>query len=441
MLIKKLPHVLLTLLIGILVGCGSTNPLADEAQSNIESQNFKEALAAAEKSIQKSPKDPIGYYYKGVALGEMAGAEEDPAARTDIYKEMNAAFSKAKEVASQAEDVPGEVERIDDVKNVLWQGEHNRAVELATDDSLKKTVDEPLQRSMHHLKNATAIQPDSLLSWDVLSQVAAMNQNFEEAAGAKEKYISMAQDTSLEANDYLQLASYHFQLDNQEEVVASLEKAYDRFPDNQEIVSNLADAYQRVGEPEKAIATVQKLVEQEPKNPQYHLVLGTQIYQQALTITDSLSENSNQIVELRQQLNNSSDSEKQNIQQQISSLEQENEQLQSRIDELTDRAEEELNTVLEYRPNDDAAYNTLGIIYQNRAKALFDQRNQTTDNAKAAALDKKGQEFLKEAMRNYERAAEIDPANQDYWKSLFSIYTALGMDKKAQEAMDKAGMQ
>lgn len=441
MLVKKIPHVLLTLLIGILVGCGSTNPLADEAQSNIESQNFEEALAAAEESIQTNPKDPLGYYYKGVALGEIAGAEEDPAARAETYKEMNAAFEKAKEVAKEAEDVPGEVERIEDIKNVLWQTEHNRAVELATDDSLKKTVNNPLEQSMQHLKNATSIQPDSLLSWDVLSQVAAMNQSFEEAAGAKEKYISMAQDTSLEANDYLQLASYHFQLDNQQEVVTSLEKAHDQFPDNQEIVSNLADAYQRVGEPEKAIATVEKLVEQEPENPQYHLVLGTQIYQQALTITDSLSANSNQIVKLRQQLNNSSDSEKQNIQQQISSLEQENEQLQSRIDELTDRAEEELNTVLEYRPNDDAAYNTLGIIYQNKAKALFDQRNQTTDNAKAAELDKQGQEFLKESMRNYERAAEIDPNNQDYWKSLFSIYTALGMDEKAQQAMQKAGMQ
>lgn len=441
MLIKKLPHVLLTLLIGILVGCGSTNPLADEAQSNIESQNFEEALAAAEKSIEQNPQDPLGYYYKGVALGEMAGAEEDPQARAETYKEMNAAFAEAQEVAETAEDVPGEVERINDVKNVLWQTEHNRAVELATDDSLKQTVNNPLEQSMYHLKNATYIQPDSLLSWDVLSQVAAMNQNFEEAAGAKEKFISMAQDTSLEANDYLQLASYHFQLDNQQEVVNSLEKAHDQFPDNQEIVSNLADAYQRVGEPEKAISTVEKLVEQEPENPQYHLVLGTQVYQQALTITDSLSANSNEIINLRQELNNSSDSEKQNIQQQIKNLEQENQQLQSRIDKLTDRAEEELNTVLEYRPNDDAAYNTLGIIYQNKAKALFDQRNQTTDNQEAAELDKQGQEFLKESMRNYERAAQIDPNNQDYWKSLFSIYTALGMDEKAQEAMEKAGMQ
>lgn len=438
MFTKKLPHLLLTLLIGILISCGSSNPLADKAQSNIESQNFESALAAAEESIQKNPNDPLGYYYKGVALGEIAGAKEDPSARTEIYQEMNAAFDKAKAIADTSESVPGEVERISSVKQVLWQTEHNRAVKLATDDSLKKAVDQPLVKSMAHLKNATTIQPDSALSWNVLSQVAAMNKSFEEAASAQKKYLSIAVDTTLKPNDYLQLASYYYQLDEQEEIVTVLENASEQFPQNQEIVSNLADAYQRVGKSDKAISTIEELVEKNPENPQFHLVLGTQIYQKALVYNDSLTQNSNKLFELKQQ---SKSGDSQDVQQQIQQLEQENEELRAKVNELTDRAEEELNTVLEYRPNDDAAYNTLGIIYQNRAKAIFDKRNNTTDNAEAAKLDKQGQELLKQALKYYERAAEIKPDNQEYWKSLFSIYTALGMDKKAQEAMQKAGMQ
>src|SRR5699024_8794489 len=163
--------------------------------------------------------------------------------------------------------------------------------------------------------------------------------------------------------------------------------------------------------------------------------------QKALTITDSLSDNSQQILQLGQSIGGSSESEAENVKQQISNLKAENDELQSRIDKLTDRAEEELRTTLEYRPDDDAAYNTLGIIYQNKAKAIFDERAQTMDNEKAMELDKQGQKLLKEALTNYERAAEIKPENQEYWKSLFSIYVALGMDEKAQEAMDKAGMQ
>jgi tetratricopeptide (TPR) repeat protein len=438
MFTNKLPHLLLTLLVGLLISCGSSNPLADKAQSNIESQNFESALAAAEESIQTSPQDPLGYYYKGVALGEIAGAEEDPSARTDSYKEMNTAFETAKSIADTSESVPGEVNRINSVKQVLWQTEHNRGVKLATDDSLKNAVDQPLAKSMTHLKNATIIQPDSALSWNVLSQVSAMNKSYADAAEAQKKYLSIAVDTSLKANDYLQLASYYYQMDEQEEIVTALEDAQQQFPENQEIVSNLADAYQRVGNSEKAISTVEQLVEKNPENPQFHLVLGSKIYQQALVYNDSLSQNSDKVFELQRQDN----SDSQSVQQQITQLQQENEQLQAKVDKLSNRAEKELKTVLEYRPNDDSAYNTLGIIYQNRAKAVFDKRSDPNiSNAEAAEYDKQGQELLKTALKHYERATEIKPDNQEYWKSLFSIYTALGMDKKAKEAMQKAGMQ
>src|SRR5699024_2616121 len=287
--------------------------------------------------------------YKGVALGEIAGSKDDPAARTETYKQMNAAFEKAKEVASKAESTPGEVERIDAVRTSLWQTEHNRAVKLATDDSLKNAVQEPIAKATDHLKNATIIQPDSSLSWNVLAQVSAMNKDFEVAADAKEKYISMIeQDTTLKPNDYLQLASYYFQADANQEVVSALEMGIEQFPDSDELVSNLADAYQRAGQPKKAIATVKKMVEQDPQNPQYHLVLGTQIYQQALVLNDSLSANYDEIFSLQQKLRNSSDAEKENIQQQIAELEQQNEQLEPKVEELTDQAEEELKTVVQY---------------------------------------------------------------------------------------------
>lgn len=442
MFMKKLPHLLLALVIGVFVGCSSSNPLADEAQSNLESKNFDQALAAAEKSIEKNPQNPLGYYYKGVALGEIAGAEEDPAARTETYEKMNKAFAKAKEVSAKAEETPGEIKRIDAVRNALWQTEHNRAVKLATNDSLKKATSNPLTKASNHLENATIIQPDSTLSWNVLAQVSAMDKNFEKAAKAKEQYIKKEEaDTTLKPTDYLQLASYYYQTDDQEQVVSALEMGQERFPENQKLVSNLADAYQRVGKPKKAIATVEQLVEQDPENPQYHLVLGSKIYQQALTANDSLSANYDQIFELEQELRKASGSEADNIKQKIDRLEKQNAQLQPKVDRLTDRAEEELKTVLEYRPNDDNAYNTLGIIYQNKAKAVFDKRNRTTDNAKASKLDKQGKELLKKAMKHYKKAAEIKPDKKKYWKSLFSIYTALGMDEKASEAMKKAGMQ
>src|SRR5699024_3495268 len=169
---KNLPYLFIVLLIGVLDGCGSSNPLADKAEANIKDQNYAAALEAANEAIQTYPEKPLGYYYKGVALGQMAGMKEDPEKSTELYKEMNEAFSKANELAASAESVPGELERIDAVKNVLWQQEHNRAVKLATEDSLQQAVPNYLQKSVQHLQNATIIQPDSALSWQVLAQVA-----------------------------------------------------------------------------------------------------------------------------------------------------------------------------------------------------------------------------------------------------------------------------
>lgn len=430
MLLKKLPHLLIALLVSMAIGCASSNPLADEAQSNIENQDYQAALESAEQAIEEYPDDPLGYYYKAVALGEMASAEEDPDASEEYYEEMNATFTEAERVAEDAESVPGEIERIPDVKNLLWQTEHNMGVELATDDSLKGTVEDPLGESRQHLKNATLVLPDSLLSWNVLSQVSAMDNEFEQAAEAKEHYVQNSD--SLEVEDYMQLASYYYQLDDQDAVLEVFEGAQEDFPDNEEIVSNLADAYNRTGQPEKAISTVEQLVEQEPENPQYRLVLGTQIYQQALTYSDSIAAHREELEELQQQGEN---------EERVAELEEEVDRLQPRMEELTERAEEELEATVDLREDEDSAYNTLGIIYQNKAKEVFDTRNRTNDNEKALELDEEGNDMLRQAMEYYERAAEIDPENEEYWQSLFSIYTALGMDEKAQEAMEKGGME
>ncbi|HEX6981892.1 MAG TPA: hypothetical protein VF181_03955, partial [Balneolaceae bacterium] len=125
MLIKKLPYLFITLLIGVLVGCGSSNPLADKAEANLKDQNYQAALEVAEQAIQTYPNKPLGYYYKAVALGQIADMKENPEESAELYKQMNQAFAKAKELASNVEEVPEEIKRIDAVKTVLWKQEHN----------------------------------------------------------------------------------------------------------------------------------------------------------------------------------------------------------------------------------------------------------------------------------------------------------------------------
>lgn len=438
-MLKKIKFLsILTLIAGVFLSCGSSNPYVEDAKSSMTSGEYEAALKAAEQSIQNMPQDPLGYYYKGVILGDIAQETEDPSERREIYEEMNASFEKAKDLANQMEEPPGEMDNLGAVKTAIWSNEHNRAIELATKDSLKKVVDEPIKMAIEHLKNATTIIPDSTLSWDVLSEVYFMDKNMEGAIEAKTRVVEQKDPAS--ADDYIRLADFHRVAGNFEQSVEVLREAQNHYPEHVGINEKLADAYMGAGDFKKAIATVQELINEDPDNPQYHLALGTQYYQTVLKLNDSLSTTYDKIFDLQQKVNNASGSEAQNLKQQISSLQKTTQELQKQIDSLTDNAVSELQTVLEYRPDDASAYNTLGIIYQNKASALFEERNQTTDNQKAAELDKKAKEQLRQAMKYYEKAASIDPENKEYWRSLYRVYVALGMDEKAKEAEKKADM-
>jgi len=428
----------LTLIVGVFVSCSSSNPYVDDAQSKLRSGEYEAALEAAEQSIANMPQDPLGYYYKGVVLGDIAQDTDDPAERRKIYEEMNASFEEARELADQMEDPPGELENLGAVKTAIWSNEHNRAIEFATNDSLKGTVDQPIRMAIDHLVNATTIIPDSTLSWDVLAEVYFMDKNMEGAIKAKSRVIEQKDPAA--ADDYVRLADFYRVAGQSEGAIEVLTEARDLYPNHVGINEKLADAYMGAGDFQKAISTVEKLIATDPENPQYHLALGTQYYQTVLRMNDSLSTTYDRIFDLQQEMKNSSGSEAQQIKQQISELQGTTKSLQSRIETLTDNAVAELETVLEYRPDDASAYNTLGIIYQNKASALFEERNQTTDNQRAAALDKQARQQLKEAMKYYEKAASIDPDNKEYWQSLYRVYVALGMDEKAKEAEQKAGM-
>ena len=68
------------------------------------------------------------------------------------------------------------------------------------------------------------------------------------------------------------------------------------------------------------------------------------------------------------------------------------------------------------------------------------RRNNTVDNEVAQQLDNEARQNLQEALIYYERAAELDPDDTETWQSLFQVYTTLGMEEKAMEAMEKAGL-
>lgn len=436
---KKLFRHLLTafLFVGILASCESTDPLIEEAQKNIFTQNYDSALAVLDRSIAQNPNSGVPYYYKAMTYAEQARGIEPAADRKENYQNFRESAVTARELFAEMEEQPSEAESVTPLVLNTWGFEHNAAIEYVNDDSVKNSVPNPFETAVNHLENAVIINPDSVLSWAILAQVAGLAENYEKAAEAQKQAMELKGQP--EADDYLRLGVYQRNLNDIDGALATMEEGVEQYPDSVMLVQNLADVYMTAGQRDKSIATIETLIERDPENAQYRLALGTQLLQATTEISEQITENYDEVYDLNSERRNNP-GKAEAIGSSIDSLLALNQELTNEMDELSARAQEELNKVVELRPDDAKAYEYLAISYSNKAAALYEERNFTTDNELASKLDEQAKAQLKKALENYEKAVEIDPDNSQYWQSLSRIYVQLDMQEKAEEAMEKAGM-
>jgi tetratricopeptide (TPR) repeat protein len=414
----------------ILISCGPENELITPIKQGINSENYEAALVAADSAIAAEPTNGQANYYKAYALSRIAANEPVITDRMPILQEMYDNLIVARDKFDAMEEPPFESEQIVDLKLESWSREHNAAIPYATSDSVMASVEEPLKVAIAHLNNATTINPDSALSHDVKAQIYHMDSDYANASKSLVRAMEI-RGTNTTAADYDRLASYYFMVDDFTSALSAVNNGLDQYPDSVFLVQKKADALFQTGDTEGALEVVGELIARDPMNPQYHLVVGTQIYQRVQTLSDEYQDNNDMIYDLRD--GDGSDDE-------IAAIETRNAEIQEESDGLTARAEESLLKAAELDDSNPVAFNTLGILYQNKAAALFEQRNMTTDNDEAARFDELARAEAEKAMMNYEKAAELDPEDTGLWETLFRIYTLLDYREKAEEAMNKAGM-
>lgn len=428
-----------TLAVAILfVGCTSVSPLVKETQDNIGSGNYEAALASAELAIEENPTSGVGQYYKAVALGSLGQDSEDVAARRGYYADALSTMEEAKSLFSAAEDVPDEADNADNIIRAIWADEHNSAVEILTVDSIAASYADPNQVAVDHLLNATTLASDSVISYSVLSSAYYRVGDIESATTAYEWVMELLPTPDVDDYNYminLYLASQRFE--NARDLATEAQSA---FPTDERFIQYLADSYLQTGETDKAIEIVEDLIASDPTNPQYRLVLGTQVYQTVTELTDQISEMYVELYDQSQALRSLSGSEKSDAEATLAELQAEADALEADIVGYTDLAIEQVTRATELDPSSANTFNILGVIYQNKSALYFDKRNNTADYDLADEYDAQAREILDMARVAYEQATKLDEGNPEYWQSLFQIYTTLNMPEKAQEAMEKAGI-
>lgn len=431
------PILLISIFLGFLWSCETTDPLVNEVQISLFTGDYDAALETVDNALEINPDNYIAHYYKGVILSSQAFELEPPSARKEIYAESRESLERAKELMEAQEETPAELEELEETIISYWADEYNLGVNYQNDDSLFNATPNPYELSLEHLENAVTINPDSAMTYQVLSSTHFQMDNIDQAISTYETAMDMVD--SPEASDYEYLTSLYL-FDNQYDKAIDLsQEALQVYEGNSVFVQFLADAYIQSGERDKAIELVESLIQEEPDNAQYRRVLGTQVYQSVEALTSELSELYDEQFDLRRQANSESGSAQEAIMTELNQLENEIDAREAEIDELTDISIREMTEVVRMEPESEDANFILGIIYQNRAANLFDRRNNTNDNAESNRYDDMAREVLDQARIHYEKAAEVNPDNPENWQSLFQVYTILNMEEEAEEAMRRAG--
>ncbi|MCG2590176.1 tetratricopeptide repeat protein [Rhodohalobacter sulfatireducens] len=418
--------------------CETTDPLVNDVQVDLVTGNFESALETVNTALEQDSSNYVAHYYKGIVLASQAWEMEPPSTRQPVYENARTSFDSAKDLMEAQPEEPEELEQLTNSVVSFWADEYNMAVNIQNDDSLFNATENPYETSLAHLENAVTINPDSAMTYQVLSSTYYQLDQVDQAIESYENAMELLEQPAPE--DYEYLVSLYLYNNNYEEAIELSEEGREVYPEETMFVQFLADAYIQAGDRDRAISLVEELIDSEPNNPQYRRVLGTQVYQSVERISNQVSDLYEELFELRQAARNQRGQELEQTQSEIESLESEIESMEQEIDELSAISIREMEQVVELVPEDEEANFILGVIYQNRAANLFERRNNTMDNEEAADYDRRAKENLEKARQYYERAAEIDPENPENWRSLFQVYTALGMEEEAEDAMEKAGM-
>lgn len=422
--------------IGFLWGCETTDPFVNDVQMGLMTEDFESAMQAVDDALEADPENAVAHYYKGVVLGSQAETLEDPEERKSLYEDARESMDRAEELMEAQEELPSEYEELEETVTVFWANEYNSGVNILTDDSLNNVTPDPNWTAIAHFENAATIQPDSALTFQVMASTYFNEQETDQAIESYEQAMQILETP--EVDDYEFLISLYLMEEEYDKAIEFSEEARGTYPDETSFVQYLADAYIQSGDRDRAINLVEGLIEEEPDNPQYRRVLGTQIYQTVDELNSRASELYDEQFDLRQESRGLSGTQLQEAEEEIESLQGEIENIEADIDELVQISTREMEQVVELEPEDEEANFILGIIYQNHAANLFERRNNTTDNELVNTYDEEARENLRNALTYYERAAELNPDEPEYWQSLYQVYTTLGMEEEASEAMEKA---
>jgi len=377
--------VIIILLAGIAVAgfqCASTE--LTSAKLYIQQKNYTKALAALKSEVATNPQSDEGYYLLGYVNGELGN-----------YDSLVDAFNKSLAISKEFEkDIVAS-------KKYYWAQLFNQGVINFQKGSNSKDKDSSkvyYDKSIEAFKSGILIEPDSADTYKNLAFVYMTDQKYDEAVepftilinkehpldGYKylgEIYYQKAvklRDNFLSSHDVKDSLSANEYFNKTIDLMLEGRKL---FPNDSELLLLLSNSYIGAQKIEVAIGAFKNGVEQDPGNKYYRYNYGVLL----LGSGDFPA------------------------------------------------AEEQFTKAVKIDSNYQNAIYNLGVTYVKWGAKLAKENEDKKDNQDTVYMEK-----YRAALPYLEKSLQLKPNDSSMWELIGRVYTAIGLQDKAQKAFDRA---
>jgi len=363
-----------------------------EEPSQLEYLN--EQIIRINQELESDPNNRELKIQKAKMLNEFASKQKNPSDRYPVYQNL---------YSINQPNGDSEIPEITEILVKAWENEQLSGVRLLQTNRDSK-VNQHYYDVLAHFDNAIVLQPDSMVTYSLMSTTFYENGSIRNAIETLESALNRSAD---EDPKYLEKLAYlYLEFGNTDESIKIYENLVSNSSNDSHLIHGLTNAYMISRRHNDAIAQLKLLSEEYPSRPYYREALATQLY---FLFADKSAE-----------LYRGFES---------------GEEIEDKVVELLELSDEahliydSLRTTI---PTNEESFFRMGTFYNNsinKFSALHSDLNLSSE--RNANLVSTIETYRERSIELWERLTEINPDNMEYAYTLYNLYKDAGMNEEA----------
>tara|TARA_R100001143_G_scaffold63605_1_gene73817 strand:+ start:38844 stop:40067 length:1224 start_codon:yes stop_codon:yes gene_type:complete len=360
-------------------------------------QQLNDQINQINQDLEEDPDNQILKIQKATLLSEYASQQSNPSDRYPIYQNLYS-LSEAEETTDNSN-----ISEITDLLVKAWSAEQSSGIRLLQ-LSRNSGSNQHFYEILAHFDNAIVLQPDSLVTYNLMSTTFYENGSINNAIETLENGINRTQEPNPELLE--RLAYLYLETGNTEESIVIYENLVSKNENDNRLLHGLINAYMISQRHSDAITQLEILADKFPARYYYKEELAAQLY--FLFVSKA------------EELNND-----------FETTETQDEKIEELLEILTDAHTiyESLSTTI---PANEESLFRMGSFYISSVNNLTSiQSSFTLSTEIESMIQQIIQNYSDNSIELFEKLTEMNPDNMEHVYTLHNLYIEAGMNEKA----------